>query len=449
MKDKNKKILLIYPSNNHVNLEKGLFLKHRKRPLIPPIELMYLASIAEQVGYNAKIKDYRFGGNFINDLLEFKPDFLVVTCSTQTFKFDLETILLAKNNLPTITTIAIGTPFWTYNKNVTYENPYIDYVIFGEAEYALKEILSGEENRNILGISYSENMQTIKNDLRPHLEDLNELPFPARHLIDNSKYKNFNNKELAVIQISRGCPFNRFYDLKSSITGFNIRLRSIDNIINEIQEYIEKYNINNFLFQTENFNFDKEWAMNFCKRILESKIKITWETSLFPNNIDEDLIKTMRQAGCKLINFDIESGSQDILNNIDKNLTINTILNVIKIIKKYKIKIFNSFLIGLPWETEKTLKETVDFISKSKIDYFNFNLAIPYPGTRFFAYALFNKLIGPPLDYSNASEYPIMKTHELTKEQLQNCYKQLLAQKFSKKIVFANFIYKLKKLIRK
>ena len=246
---------------------------------------MYLASIAEQVGYNAKIKDYRFGGNFINDLLEFKPDFLVVTCSTQTFKFDLETILLAKNNLPTITTIAIGTPFWTYNKNVTYENPYIDYVIFGEAEYALKEILSGEENRNILGISYSENMQTIKNDLRPHIENLDELPFPARHLIDNSKYKNFNHKELAVVQISRGCPFNQFYDLKSSITGFNIRPRSIDNIINEIQECIEKYNINNFLFQTENFNFDKD-TLYIPLDVIKQQGNTTYNSLKFSDGVD-------------------------------------------------------------------------------------------------------------------------------------------------------------------
>ena len=117
-------------------------------------------------------------------------------------------------------------------------------VVLGMILPRIKEILEGVPNNEILGICYSENMQGVKNELRPFNEDLDSLPFPARHLVDNSIYRRPDNgKTQAVIKVSRGCPFHCFFCLATPISGAKVRTRSAENIISEIRECVEKYNI--------------------------------------------------------------------------------------------------------------------------------------------------------------------------------------------------------------
>ena len=141
MKDK-KRILLIYPPSPVLNREDRCQQPTKELlviPPLPPTDLMYLASIAEQCGFEAKIKDYSLGGNFSEDLESFNPDYLVANIATPTFKTDMEAVALAKKIKPSIITIVKGAPFLTYNTNVIYENPFIDYVIMGEPELTLKD----------------------------------------------------------------------------------------------------------------------------------------------------------------------------------------------------------------------------------------------------------------------------------------------------------------------
>jgi radical SAM superfamily enzyme YgiQ (UPF0313 family) len=117
-----------------------------------------------------------------------------------TYKSDMEFLLRAKELLPSVKIIVKGTPFLTYNMNVTYENPFISYVIVGEAEYTLRDILNGVPDNEILGICYTDdNMQAVKNEPRPFIEDLDNLPFPARHLVDNSVYKSPDNGKVQAV----------------------------------------------------------------------------------------------------------------------------------------------------------------------------------------------------------------------------------------------------------
>ena len=122
-------------------------------PPLPPTDLMYLAAIAEECGYEAKIKDYSQGGDFLKELREFNPHFLVVNVATPTFLSDMGWIRQAKEAMPAIITIAKGAPFLTYNTNAIYENPFLDYVIMGEAEFTLRDILNGVPDEDILGIN--------------------------------------------------------------------------------------------------------------------------------------------------------------------------------------------------------------------------------------------------------------------------------------------------------
>lgn len=394
-------------------------------PPLPPTDLLYLAAIAEQLGFEAKIKDYSLGGNFAEDLKSFNPDYLVANIATPTFKSDMEAVAMAKSLLPSLITIVKGAPFLTYNTNVIYENPFVDYVIMGEPELTLKEILEGVPNNEILGICYSENMQGVKNEPRPFNENLDGLPFPARHLVDNSIYRRPDNgKVQAVIKVSRGCPYHCFFCLATPISGVKVRTRSAENIIAEIRECVEKYNIKNFLFWSDIFNFDREWTLDLCRKIIESGLKITWSANTRANTMDAEMAELMYKAGCRLVSIGVESGSQEVLNNIGKKITLDDIRNTVKILKKNRIKIYNYFVIGLPWETEKTVEETIKFAIELDSNFISFYTATPLPGTRFFAYAMMNKLVEGQMDFQSAYYQPTVRSHELSKERIFELHKQ-------------------------
>ena len=425
---KKGRVLLIYPPSPVINREDRCQQPTKELlviPPLPPTDLMYLAAIAEQCGYEAMIRDYSQGGNFEVDLKEFQPDFLVANIATPTFQSDMMAIKLAKDINPSICTIVKGAPFLTYNTNTIYENPFIDYVIIGEAEFTLKEILEGVPDNEILGICYRENFQPIKNEKRPFIENLDELPFPARHLVDNSIYRRPDNgKVQAVVKVARGCPFHCFFCLATPVSGAKVRKRSPENIVAELKECVEKYNIRNFLFWSDIFNLDREWTLELCKKIIESGLKITWSSNTRADTMDDEMAKMMYKSGCRLVSIGVESGSQKMLDKIGKKITLDNIRNTVKILKKNKIKIYNYFVIGLPWETEETVEETIKFAIELDSNFISFYTATPLPGTKYFAYAMLNKLVEGNLDFRSAYYEPVVRSESLSKERIFELHKQ-------------------------
>ena len=388
---------------------------------------MYLASIAENCGFEAIIRDYSQGGNFEADLKEIQPNYLVANIATPTFKSDMMAVQLAKEIVPSICTIVKGAPFLTYNTNTIYENPFIDYVIMGEAELTLKDILDGVPDNEILGICYRENFQPVKNDKRPFIDNLDILPFPARHLVDNSIYKRPDNgKVQAVVKVARGCPFHCFFCLATPVSGAKVRTRSPENIVAELKECVEKYNIKNFLFWSDIFNFNREWTLELCQKIIESGLKITWSSNTRADTMDDEMAKMMYKSGCRLVSIGVESGSQKMLDNIGKKITLDDIRNTVKILKKNKIKIYNYFVIGLPWETEETVEETIKFAIELDSNFISFYTATPLPGTKYFAYAMLNKLVEGNLDFRSAYYEPVVRSEHLSKERIFELHKQAI-----------------------
>ena len=424
------RILLIYPPSPVLNREDRCQQPTEDLlviPPLPPTDLMYLAAISEMCGFEAKIKDYSQGGNFLKELKEFKPHYLVVNVATPTFLSDMDWVRQAKEILPYLKTIVKGAPFLTYNTNAIYENPFLDYVIMGEAEFTLRDILNGVPDNEILGICYRENFQSVKNEKRPFIENLDILPFPARHLVDNSKYtRPDNGKVQAVIKVARGCPFHCFFCLATPVSGAKVRMRSAENIIAEIKECVEKYNIRNFLFWSDIFNINRDWTIDLCKKIIESGLKITWSSNTRADTMDEEMAKMMYKSGCRLVSIGVESGSQKMLDNIGKKITLDNIRNTVKILKKNKIKIYNYFVIGLPWETEETVEETVKFAIELDSNFISFYTATPLPGTKFFAYAMLNKLVEGNMDFKSAYYQPVVRSHELSKERIFELHKKAI-----------------------
>ena len=425
---KRGRVLLIYPPSPVINREDRCQQPTKELlviPPLPPTDLMYLASIAESCGFEAMIRDYSQGGNFDKDLREFRPDYIVANVATPTFQSDMTALKNAKEILKTVCIIVKGAPFITYNTNAIYENTFIDYVIMGEAEFTLRDILNGVPNEDILGICYRKNFQSEKNEKRPFIENLDLIPFPARHLVDNSIYtRPDNGKVQAVIKVSRGCPFHCFFCLATPVSGSKVRVRSAENIVAELRECVEKYNIRNFVFWSDIFNFDREWTLNLCKKIIESGLKITWSSNTRADTMDDEMASLMYKSGCRLVSLGVESGSQKMLDHIGKKITLDDIRNTVKILKKNKIKIYNYFVIGLPWETEETVEETVKFAIELDSNFISFYTATPLPGTKYFAYAMVNKLVEGNLDFRNAYYQPVVKSHELSRERIFELHKQ-------------------------
>ena len=455
---KKKKILLIYPPSPVMNREdrcqqplKDLLVI----PPLPPLDLMYMASVAESVGLEAKIEDYSLeevkskkqkGKNkkeeaqncstiqpfnpstplerFKSDLEQFKPDYLVVNVATTTLESDLSVLAVAKDILPEIVTIAKGAHFLTSNTDVLYKCKALDLVIVGEVEETLKEILEEKPYPEIKGLCYRDGFIAKFSGQRAFIENLDEIPFPARHLVDNNMFKRpDNNKVQAIIKVSRGCPHHCFFCLATPVSGSKVRVRSVENIIEEIKECVEKYKIRNFLFWSDIFNFDRAWTVDLCEKIIESGLKITWSSNTRADTADEEMADLMYKSGCRLVSLGVESGSQYILDKIGKKITIDDVRDTVKIFKKAKIKVYNYFVIGLPWDDEETIEQTIRFAIELDSDFISFYTATPLLGTRFCRYAAENNLLEQGASFSDAYFYPVVSTHFLSKERVFELHK--------------------------
>lgn len=447
-KKNKKKILLIYPPSPVMNREDRCQQPVKELlviPPLPPMDLMYMAAVAEEITkpcyFETKIVDYSLEevknekqkiqsnplDKFKSDLKEFQPDYLVVNVASTTFENDLSVLALAKKILPNIITIAKGAHFLTSNTDILYKYKALDLIIVGEAEETLKEILSEKPYPKIKGLCYRDGFVPKYTGKRPFVQDLDKLPFPARHLVNNNIFRRpDNNKVQAIIKVSRGCPHHCFFCLATPVSGAKVRVRSAENIIEEIRECVETYNINNFLFWSDIFNADREWTLDLCEKIIESGLKITWSANTRADTIDEEMAELMYDSGCRLVSIGVESGSQYILDKIGKKITINEIRDAVKIFKKAKIKIYNYFVIGLPWDNENTIEETIDFAIRLNSDFVSFYTATPLPGTRFYKFAKENNLFSGNDSFKNAYYAPVINTMCLSKERVFELHKSAI-----------------------
>ncbi len=443
-----KKILLIYPPSPVLNREDRCQQPTKELiviPPLPPTDLMYLAAISEQCGFDALIRDYSQGGDFEKDLREFSPDYLLVNVAMPTLENDLKALDTSKEICPQIKTIAKGATFLTLAKDIMEKSTSLDIAIIGEAEYTLKEILEGKNPSEILGLCYKNGNEIIQNDQRPFIENLDELPFPARHLVDNSIYRRpDNNKVQATIKVSRGCPFHCFFCLATPTAGSKVRKRSAENIIAEIKECVEKYGITNFLFWSDIFDIDKDWTMDLCRKIIESGLKITWSANTRADTADFEMAKLMYKSGCRLVSIGVESGSQYMLDKMGKNITLDDVRKTVKLFKKAGIRIYNYFVIGLPWETEETVEDTIKFAIELNSDFISFYTATPLPGSKFYAYAKENNLFDLDTSFESAYFYPSVNTHHLTKDRVFELHKIALKRFYLRPRYILKMLFKIR-----
>ena len=427
-----KRVFFVYPPSAVMNREDRCQQPVKELltiPPLPPTDLMYLAAIARDCGFQCKIKDYSINAetveDFISDLKSFSPDYLLINVATPTLDKDLSVCSVAKKVLPNLITIAKGAYFLSENVTVLEKFTDLDIIIRGEAELTLKDILLGKQFSQVAGITYRQNSLILSNSDRPFIDNLDELPFPAREFVDMNIYRRpDNNKKQAVIKVSRGCPFHCFFCLATPVSGKKVRMRSVDNIISEIKECKEKYGVTNFLFWSDIFDLNRDWTIELCQRLKDEKLNIVWSSNTRADTADYELAKIMKESGCGLVSIGIESGSQFMLDKMGKKITLEQVRSTVSAFRKAGVKVYGYFVLGLPWETKETAEMTIKFAKELDLSYANFYTATAFPGTRFWEYALSNGLFDNEDKYKSAYYYPSVKTHSLSKEEVFELHKR-------------------------
>ncbi|MEK6936680.1 MAG: radical SAM protein [Nanoarchaeota archaeon] len=264
-----------------------------------------------------------------------------------------------------------------------------DIVAKKEADLTIVEIAEEKPLKNILGISYKENNKIIHNQDRPFIENLDILPYPARHLVDMDKYDIHFTweglKPAATVFSSRGCFANCIYCASKITWDRIVRFRSAEHVLGEIQELKEKYKRKEILFYDDVFPLKQERLIKICKGLKD--LDMSWCCLSRVDTLREDNAKLMADSGCHMVNFGVESGSAKILQNLDKGLGDNQIEAKNKIRKafdlchKHGISTKASFMFGSPEETKESIQETIDMIYEIMPDYMWIFSITPIVGT--------------------------------------------------------------------
>ena len=382
----------------------------------PPLGLAYIAAVLEHEGYKVIIIDaviegfnhedrvgeskIRYGLSFDkikSKIQEISPDLVGVSCPF-TIQIDNANKIceIAKEVNENIITVMGGVHPTNMPKEVL-KDKNIDLISIGESEYTfldiVKSIESGKGVGEVDGIGYKKDGEIIINTKTKYIENLDDLPFPARHLLNMKKYFamskphgiSFMKSPNTSIVTSRGCPSNCVFCSIHTIWGKKYRTRSPENVLAEIKQLVDEYKIKELHFEDDNFTLDKKRAAEIFKGMIEKKFNLLWST---PNGVaawtlDEEQLRLMKKSGCYRVIFGFESGSNEVLKNIiNKPQKIENIKPLIKKAQKLGIEVGGFFVVGCPGETKKQIEQTFKFARTAGLDYAGISIATPYPGTR-------------------------------------------------------------------
>jgi len=399
----------------------------------PSMGLAYLAAVLEQHGYKVEILDapaFQLTYEKIPTEVERrKPDIVGVTATTAVAPSALKTAQMVKDAVPEAL-VVMGGPHITFLPEETMKaEPSIQIGVIGEGEYTLLDLVkTWEKNGNlkeVKGVIYRENGSLKYTEPRPLIENLDELPFPARHLLPMERYKVFGKHEiLGLIFTSRGCPFNCTFCSSSLIFGKKFRARSPKNVVDEVEEFVEQYKSNHIEFVDDLFIFDKKRVKEICRELKERGLDVLWVCSARVDTVDGEIFKVIRDAGCIMVYLGVESGVQRVLNLMRKGIKVEQSVRAVKLAKEAGLQVVASFVLGIPGETWEEAMETIRFAKKLDPDFVQFSLATPFPGTELYRVAKEEGLLLTE-DWTKYTVLkPVMRTEELSEERLRKLIKK-------------------------
>ncbi|CAN2046903.1 anaerobic magnesium-protoporphyrin IX monomethyl ester cyclase [Candidatus Magnetomoraceae bacterium gMMP-1] len=361
----------------------------------PPVSLAATAALLERDGHILKVIDCPAIGmdeTILTALLKkFQPDFVFWNTATPTLNYDLNLANLIKKTAPNSITGVSGTHV-TALPEIALNNPDIDLVIKREPEETIREICVHKKKDwdNIPGISFKkhETGKIYHNKNRSFIPP-EQIPFPAWQYLDLSPYRlPLKGRPFLIVAPIRGCPFSCNFCTAPIYYGKRLRKRPVKNVVDEIEYNIKRFRINDFFIWADTFTADKDYVRQFCKEILVRGLRISWTCNSRVDRVDRELLVIMKKAGLWMISFGLESGNNDILKKTGKKITVKQSKTAVILAHQAGIKISGHFILGLPGETKKTMKQTLDFALNIPLDIAQFYAAAPFPGTMLYSEVL-------------------------------------------------------------
>ena len=406
--------------------------RSNERMIWPQTNLASLAAMVEK-DYETKIfdciADWISWERFEKIIEREKPNYVVIEIISSTLSNDLRVAKIAK--AVGAITIGVGPHVTELPEETLNGCPDLDFVMLGEMELTTRELIDCCEKGSadfpqVKGIAYRNDARIVVTDERPFVEDMDSLPIPAYHLLPLHKYRRPFLGKYVFIVTSRGCPYPCIFCRQIIMFQGKFRQKSPHRVVEEIK-ILKKYGITNYLLHADTFTVNKKWVLQLCELIQENKLKIRWACNTHISSIDREMTQAMKKAGCWMIAPGVESGAQEILDNIKKGITVTQIRDTLHMLHEEGLEIWAYFVFGFPGETKETLKQSIRFAKELPIDIAHFGIGTPYPGTEFYrmceehGWLKSRKWEDYDQNYSAIVEYPNLSSEEIA-EALRKAY---------------------------
>lgn len=425
----------------------------RENMIWPQVSLAQMAALLHPV-YTVKVVDCnaeRMSWPEFTKLLDkYQPRYYLTQVTAPTLENDMYGCFLA--HARGAKTIAFGTHVTPIPRETMRPYPNLDFVLYGEPDLTIRDLLDHLDNKfserteemnrifanhdpqykpslnedgtvdmhGIKGLVWRNGDEIVMNMPRPFVGDLDDLPIPMHELLPLDLYRMPLIKgPFTFILTSRGCPAGCTYCIKHVSYQYTTRLRSVNLIMEELWR-LKELGINNIHMYSDLFTVNRDQVMELCQRMIDEKINLKWTSNSRVDYVDEEMLRMMGKAGNHLISWGIESGNEQILKHAHKGAYPDKAERALRWARNAGIKNWGYFIIGLPGETEATIRQTIDFAKKLPLDIALFHVAAPYPGTPFFFEVVENGWFRPgtrweqvDMDKGTVLDYPDLPAEKL------------------------------------
>jgi radical SAM superfamily enzyme YgiQ (UPF0313 family) len=419
----------------------------------PQVSLAQMAALLHPT-YKVKIIDANAERmrwpEFTKLIDKYQPRYYFTQLTAPTLENDMYGVFLAKAR--GAKTIAFGTHITPIPVETMRPFPSLDFGLVGEPDLTIRDLLDNLENRinerppeivklfdkhdpdykpardangnldmrEIKGLVWRKGDEIVLNFPRPFISDLDDLPIPMHELLPLQKYRMPTMKgPFTFIVTGRGCTAGCIYCIKHVSYQYSVRLRSPKLIMEELWK-LKNLGINYINMYSDLFTVSRDQVMELCQRMIDEKINIHWMSNSRVDYVDEEMLKTMARAGSFLIAWGIESGNEQILKHARKGAYPDKAKRALTWARQAGIMNWGYFIIGLPGETEATIRQTIDFAKSLPLDIALFHVAAPYPGTPFFFEVTENNWFRPgtrweqiDMDRGTVLDYPELSAEKL------------------------------------
>jgi radical SAM superfamily enzyme YgiQ (UPF0313 family) len=396
------KVTLVNPPNSDriIMVKEGRCMQRKEAwgYVMSPVTMVTMATSLRDEGHDLSVIDAVVDANDMNAslnlVLQGDPDIVFINSSTPTIDDDLRFAGELKRRISRDVVVAI----FGIHPTVMYEEilrrmPLLDFCIIGEPEMTALELADalsvGRDPGEVRGLAWSEVGEIRKTDPRPFIEDLDILPSPDWSFVNPSNYRlPFGGPPFLLVNTNRGCPYRCIFCNANAYYGRVPRRRSVEHVMRELHQDVERFGVRDFMIWAEEFILDKDFVVALADAIINDGLSIRWVCNSRVDAVNRRVLGKIRDAGCWNIAYGIESGVQAILDRANKGITLQQTRNAVELSREIGLKVTGHVILGLPDETAETMEQTHRFVKELELDYVQYYCAMPYPGTALYEMAL-------------------------------------------------------------